>query len=318
MRSLFLSIILAILIFPQAGSADKSGPDDPYKALVIIDRKNDAHLDFIGSINNRLKNEPQKRIVTIVYTIAEIKQFLQKNNRMPDANIIIPVGNEAALSIKEYSVKIPVYFTLITSNAYEMIEHDLSKNDFIHSEISGLYVNHPITKHLTFIHYALPELNEACMITSHFHISKNTPYAMKLSLDIINNEEDLHNLLPDILSQCDVLLASLDPVIYNNESIRNILITAYRYKTPVIGHSKAFVKAGALMGLYTSPQQLGVEVSEILISLSGKKTQPLPEPKPPKYFSIEYNYFVAQALGLSLPDKEELITRLKKDFDKKQ
>ncbi len=315
-RSLLLSIVLTIFTPMQTASADKSRVDVQYKALVIIDKENNAHLDFIGSISNRLKKQAKKRIETIVYTIEEIEQFIQKNNRMPDANIIIPVGFKAALSIQEHHPKIPVYFTLITSAKYQMIKNDLRNNNFIPAGFSGIYVDHPTEKHLSFIHHALPEINEACMITSHFSVNKNTSYAIKLSLDVINNKDDLHSRLSEILSQCDALLSSPDPVIYNNGSIRNILLTAYKHGAPVIGYSKALVKAGALMALYTSPKQLGTEVGEILIGLLDASTKSLPEPKSPKYFSIEFNYWVAEALKLELPDKEELIKALSRDFNK--
>lgn len=315
-RSLLLSIVLTIFTPLQTASADKSSVNLQYKALVIIDKENNAHLDFIGSISNRLKKQAKKRIETIVYTIEEIEQFIQKNNRMPDANIIIPAGSEAALSILEHYPKIPVYFTLITSAKYEVIKDDLRNHGSIPAGFSGLYIDHPTEKHLSFIHHALPEINEACMITSHFHINKNTSYAIKLSLDIINNKDNLHSRLSDILLQCDALLSSPDPVIYNKGSIRNILLTAYKHGTPVIGYSKALVKAGALMALYTSPEQLGTEVGEILIGLSNSSLQSLPEPKPPKYFSIEFNYWVAQALKLNLPDKQALIEKLTMDFNK--
>lgn len=106
----------------------------------------------------------------------------------------------------------------------------------------------------------------------------------------------LQSLLPDV----DVLLALPDPMVFNSQTAGSILTAAYRRQVPLAGFSPAYVKAGALLALYSTPAQVGRRGGELLRqALAGR---PLPQSQSPREFTVEVNQNVARSLGLALDE----------------
>ena len=55
----------------------------------------------------------------------------------------------------------------------------------------------------------------------------------------------------------DVLFALPDPVVYSGVSARYVLQFSLERRIPLVGFSEAYVKGGALMGLYADPKDVG-------------------------------------------------------------
>ena len=109
-------------------------------------------------------------------------------------------------------------------------------------------------------------------------------------------EQSLNYALRDALSGSDVLLGVMDSTVYNPQSIKNILISAYRQNIPLIGPGPAFIRAGAIASTYSS---LGDTVTVLADMLSGRR--PFAFIYNP-YFSVDFNQQVARSLNMSLPD----------------
>ena len=90
-------------------------------------------------------------------------------------------------------------------------------------------------------------------------------------------ENTLLPALNSLLARVNLLLAVPDSNIYHRNNIKPILITAFRYQRPVIGYSPAFVNAGALAAIHSTPA--------------------------PTQFAIAINTNVAQSLGLNIADE---------------
>jgi ABC-type uncharacterized transport system substrate-binding protein len=106
----------------------------------------------------------------------------------------------------------------------------------------------------------------------------------------------LQSVLPDV----GVLLALPDPSVFNSQTAANILTAAYRRQVPLVGFSPAYVKAGALLALYSTPAQVGARGGEVLRqALAGKV---LPSPQWPREFVVAVNQDVARSLGFALDE----------------
>ena len=101
-----------------------------------------------------------------------------------------------------------------------------------------------------------------------------------------------------------------DATVYNNRTISNILLTAYHQRSPVVGFSPAYVKAGALLALYSTPAQVGQQAGEA--ARLGLATGSLPPPAAPRHFRISTNPYVARSLGIQLEDPAVLHERLER------
>ena len=132
-----------------------------------------------------------------------------------------------------------------------------------------------------------------------------------LILDIEDADTD-KSLLPAlnaVLERSSALLALPDSTLYRRNNIKAILITAFRQQRPIIGYSPAFVTAGALAALHTTPHQVARQTADLIIA-NGTN---LPPPSGPTQFAIAINPNVAQALGLKVPDEAAIRRALLSD-----
>lgn len=101
----------------------------------------------------------------------------------------------------------------------------------------------------------------------------------------------------------DALIALPESAIFNRSTLHIVLLTAYGYSKPVIGFSRAYVKAGALISAYTTPEQVLREVllsdKDPALSDVGNGT-PANERRmrPAARFSVVENKSIARSLGL--------------------
>ena len=113
-------------------------------------------------------------------------------------------------------------------------------------------------------------------------------------------DESLAALLSRSLDS-DIILALPDRKIYNQKTVKTILLQAYRRRIPLIGFSRSFVNAGALAALHSTPGQLATQVTELVQSYlqTGKLK---PGRLYPRDYAIYINNQVSNALQLELPD----------------
>ncbi|WP_353406914.1 hypothetical protein [Pseudoteredinibacter isoporae] len=69
--------------------------------------------------------------------------------------------------------------------------------------------------------------------------------------------------LEDEFYQAGLVLAPLDRTLWRGKNARLLLHQAYSYKVPVIAHSRAFTKAGAMMALYLGKSEVAEETAEL-------------------------------------------------------
>ncbi len=87
---------------------------------------------------------------------------------------------------------------------------------------------------------------------------------MQLHAEHVRSEAELLPALEDVLEQSDVLLSLPDSLLFNAKTIQSVLFTSYRSGDPVIGFSPAYVQAGALVAVHSTPTQLARQVMEML------------------------------------------------------
>lgn len=121
---------------------------------------------------------------------------------------------------------------------------------------------------------------------------------------LVTDPQRLFSALSAVLPQVDVMLAQPDSVLFNSETLQNVLITAYRQRVPLVGFAESHVRAGATVGLYTQPMDL---VTQILSSIEQWRVMGhLPKPAWSSTVRVAANHQVARSLGLDLPSAAEL------------
>lgn len=228
--------------------------------------------------------------VLVSFGVSGLKQVLARDLRMPVIAVLIPrLSFEATL--KQVGGKAS-------------------------ARVGALYLDQPIARQLDLVRLALPEAKRmgvlwgpesvvqrpALLTAARAHGLQEVPAQFVGS-------GTLFNTLQTALEDVQVLLAWPDPQVYNSATIANILLTTYRARVPVVGFSPAYVHAGALMSVHSTPKQYGQQAA-LMVHATLQTGAPVPSQYPVD-FEVSVNERVAQTLGLDL-NSADLSDRLRK------
>jgi ABC-type uncharacterized transport system substrate-binding protein len=221
-------------------------------------------------------------------------------------DVLIALGADAFRQILARAGNTPVIATFISRTMYEKILVEAGPG---RGRTSAIFIEQPIARQVAFLRQLLPGYNRIGMLTSRENRAALLPFrqsllANGLSFDSEESDGD-ESLLPAVnalLPRVSLLLATPDQAIYKRDNIKTILLTSYRHQKPVIAFSAAFVNAGALAAVYSTPQQIARQTADLLVAHGSA----LFSPEYPQLFSVAINRSVADALNLSLANEAEL------------
>ena len=98
------------------------------------------------------------------------------------------------------------------------------------------------------------------------------------------------------LRGASVIVAIRDPIVWSKKNARWMLRQAYDYRIPVIGYSKAFLKAGAMVSVYASADDIidkTLDMANYWLTNGTLKDSKVITAKS----TIEINYHIANALN---------------------
>jgi ABC-type uncharacterized transport system substrate-binding protein len=229
---------------------------------------------------------------------------------------VVTVGSRAAAAARTVAPGYQVLHTTITARFYREFEDGMPPAE--RARHTALFLDQPADRQLLALNSALPQMDRIGVLTSHADdpvlgtlIVAAHEYAIAITVAEVKEQRFLITRLEELLRGTDLLLVTPDTEIYNSYSLRNVLLTAYRQRKPVIGVSAAYVKAGALLAVHSTPVTIGQDAAELVgwFLDSGR----LPGPRAPLRFEVSINHQVARSLGLStrLPDAQVLAERLR-------
>jgi putative tryptophan/tyrosine transport system substrate-binding protein len=232
----------------------------------------------------------------------------------PVARLYVALGTEAAGVLARSEMKAPVLCTLLPRQSFERVLRESGRR--VSAQFTALYLNQPLTRQLDLVRLALPRAERVGVLFGAESQAQESPLeeaaqprGLKLVSIHVKTEEPVFSGLKRILDEADLLLALADPQIYNSSSIQNILLTSYRAQVPMLAFSPAYVRAGALLAVYSTPAQIGQQAGVMARgALQGKA---LGLPQYPQDFSVSVNEHVARSLGLNL-EPQALTERLRR------
>lgn len=233
--------------------------------------------------------------------------------RPPD--LTVTVGSEALRRTLSRGDGTPIIATLLPRQSYERI---LAEHRRTSGRITAIYLDQPATRQAVFLRHLLPDQKRFGILFSSETRNSASQYrqafagaGLVLDSEDSDSEKTLLPALNALLTRSGALVALPDATIYHRNNIKAILITAFRLQRPVIGYSTAFVTAGALAALHSTPSQIARQTADMIIN-SGTNLTP---PTGPTQFAIAINPNVAQALGLNIPDEASLRRAILADRD---
>ncbi len=227
--------------------------------------------------------------------------------------LIITLGARAAQSVAALAPRSLILHTLLPRSAYERLP--LRAEDT--RRVSAVFIDQPAPRQIELLRIALPDWSRVALLVGResLELGQRLHNAardkrMRPALAQLSEESELYPTLQRALSEPGILLAVPDSTVYNSRTISNILLTAYHHRAPVVGFSPAYVKAGALLALYSTPAQVGQQAGEA--ARQGLATGTLPPPAAPRHFRVSTNPYVARSLGIVLDEPGTLRERLER------
>lgn len=265
----------------------------PLRVTVVLSEEGGAYQTFSDSLRSNLQSGS---------FVLSTQRFDEK---FAVSDLYIAVGLKAVSELA--SKDVPTLSVLVSKAGYDKMLHVLAQHNRPHSVV---FLDQPMERQVALLLAALPDARHVGVLYS--SPPPELPNLRRLLADkkislhdrAVDEAHSLNDALNNILDESEVLFVLPDDEVYNAGTIRNILLASYRKQVPLIGISQAYVKAGALCAIYSTPAQIAAQTAEAvrLFSESGK----LPPSQYPKEFEVSVNVQVARSLDLPIKDAEIL------------
>lgn len=184
---------------------------------------------------------------------------------------------------------------------------------------SAVYLDQPVDRYLRLIDRALPGRRRVGVLwgpTSHPLRADLSKAAQVLGMRLVEatlpaqaEPGEVYSALLKVLPEVDVLLGLPDPLVFNAQSLQNLLITTYRQRVPFFSYAASHVAAGATAALHVTPKQVGARLAALArTAVSGSL---LPGAMASPDFEVALNAQVGRSLGLALPTADALVLALR-------
>jgi len=297
-------VLCICYFFLSLSSSVQADTSDKNIAIVYLQDKGFSH-DLINLLENDLSEKK--------FNVRKIPIQHALNTKLQKQDLIIALGSKVTKTLLESNINKPTLSLLIP----KIYSEALGKEHPDNTNFSMLLIDQPIRRQFHLISEILGKHHKTGLMLGP-HTQRSEALFKKISAEFdqplitryIEKPEQLTHAIKTLSKEVDILLALPDPGIYNKKTIRGILLSSYRYKLPIIGFSKAYVKAGAIAAIYSKPEQISTQAINITNQFFNKKYFDK-KTYHPTDFSISLNHKVARSMGITLPESSAITEKIK-------
>lgn len=281
--------------------------------LIVSSKTTGAYATVINEIRQKVNN-PKIQLRIIAADAFSKSQVTVSGQRV---RMVVTIGTSAARQVQQQDTPVPVLNTLIPRETYNLIHGISGTQSVYNSKRSAIYIDQPFSRQIRLVRIALPKFKRIGIILGpHSKKSKkDVQHAGRLGgaslfIEEVGSEKELVPSLSKLLDSVDIVLAIPDKQVFNRRTARNLLLISYRQKVPLMGYSKAYVNAGALLAVYSAPRELGQHIAETILMTATTRQWKLPPAQFPRYYSVAVNERVARSLGIYIDNEKVLKKKL--------
>ena len=288
---LILAMLVSVMLLPDLALAQ------PWVSVVLTEPKS-YYQQAADSLTRALSREGWK--VTVSTAASHVPN---------GSDLTVAIGTPALEKVLATGRR-PVLSLLVPRSTYERLTSG-------RPQVSALYLDQPLYRQLQLLELALPDLKNVGAPLG--PVSRQLQDALqaigrdndtRIHTAIVEKNSDLYPALTGLAAESQAFLLLPDPLVAHRSSLQNFFLHTYRLKRPVLAYSAPLAKSGAIMALYTTPEQVGEEAAGwIRDSWSGNSVS-LGGPRYPRRFTISINSTVARSLDMTLPSVDVLTRKL--------
>lgn len=301
-RGIGAMALIGVHSFSRAGAASQT------EVTIVLSENTSLYADASQALKQELG--PDVRVTVIVADVLETTG----RSLLGGAAAIVALGTRALGNTIAADPQAPVVAVLVPRRAYDVC---LGSGKLPSKGITAVFLDQPYARQLNLTRLMLPNKTRIGVLVSpewegQVAVLTNAAREQKLTLvrEPVLDPRDLHLALQKIINESDVILALPDSSVFNSATLPNILLTSYRRQLPVFGFSPAYVRAGALAAVFSTPQQNAKQAAELVLRAVGGGA--LPQPQYPRTFWVSVNGTVARSLDLKVEDEATLVAELQR------
>jgi putative ABC transport system substrate-binding protein len=308
MKQLITILILLASIFTC--HIDDAVANEKITVNLVYSEKGQNVQSFIDAVVSGINSSEHLSVEPI-----SIDEYLVTKKR---PIIIVTVGTLAALKILELKQNIPVICVLIPKVSFdEIVNRTDSQKSLSTHRLTAIFLDQPLERQISLVTALLPNAKKVGIMLGENTANDYTRYRKTIKsfslIPVINKLDHNSNfveLLNNTLSNSNVLIPVLDPQVFNRRNSQDILLTAYRYQVPLIGVSPAYLNAGAICALYSTPDQIAKQIIHLLDTMDVHNIA-LPDVSYPIFYTLRINKQVARSFYASTVNESVIMGEIK-------
>lgn len=276
---------------------------------LIASEAGGAYREVVDAFRDSYKSPRQVRFWVLAELGAGQIRALSSDN-----DLIVPIGLKAARAVAEqHGGQASVLTLMVPHVTTDQLNWPASLPG---RKLAHVHIDQPVSRTLNLVELAFPLAKRLGLVISAENIETARQFQqeaerrrLNLKLERVASPEELAPALRNVLPESDILLLVPDSIAFHAGNARNVLLTTYRHRVPVVGFSEGLSRAGAVAVVYSSPAQIGRQGARMATRWRPESGD-LPPSQHADEFSVAFNFHVARSLGVALPDLAEARRKL--------
>lgn len=236
----------------------------------------------------------------------------QATHEIRQRPIVVAIGTRACEELARHTQSpTRLICTFLPSQAFQhLIDHPQKADTDIERAIDAVFLDQPIQRQVALARLLVPQAKYLGTLygeSSQIYQTEIEEYAQQYGFltlsDFLREEGNPVQTLTPLLERSQVFLALPDSTLFNRTVTKWLLYISLRNRVPLIGFSESYVDAGALIGVYSTPEQQAQQVAETLSAIRQGRS---PVQAFPQYFTLKVNSNTERTLRMRLPSLDQL------------
>ena len=301
-------VMAFLLLFYSATPAFAQIQDEsqPLNVAIVLSENGGSYAEFSHALDRLLSGQNVSHKV------------INDTEPIPASGLVVVVGLKAAKAVAASGAP-SVLNVYITKDSHNKLLRDYPRRSDSNS-LSAIFLDQPIHRQVHLIKAIFPDKHNVGILysTPPKELAelrqKMNEHNLVLNEQLVDETTSLGEALQDILlGRSEMLLALPDAAVYNDSTMRNIMLATYRRGMPFIGFSSGYVKAGALCAVVTTPEQIAGQAAALIRQFAN--THELPAAQYPREFEVLVNEQVARSLDLHVKSASALHDEMMKQME---